>query len=158
MTRTRSRNCSTTANTMLFSDVNIMVHAIQPDQRPESAEVKAWLDERLNGHETIGICEFVISSMTRIVTQSRLYNIPNSPDQCMEFADALFAAPSVQVVRPGPRHWSIFRELVTTHRLRGNDIPDAYLASIALEQGATLVTLDRGFMRFEGLRTLNPLG
>lgn len=142
---------------MLFSDVSILVHSIQPDQTPEAASVRAWLDDQLIGHETPGICEFALSSMTRIVTQSRLYNIPNSPDQCMEFADALLAAPVVQVVRPGPRHWPIFRELVTTHRLRGNDVPDAYLASIAMEQGAAFVTLDRGFDRFKGLRTLNPL-
>ena len=36
-------------------------------------------------------------------------------------------------------------------------IPDAYLAALALEQGATLVTADRGFARYEGLRLLNPL-
>jgi toxin-antitoxin system PIN domain toxin len=142
---------------MLFSDVNVLVHAIQPDQSPESPAVSEWLDSRLDGPESLGISEFVLSSMTRIVTQPRLYNIPNTPEQCMEFAEALLAAPAVQVVRPGPRHWTIFRELVTTYRLRGNDVPDAYLASLAMEHGATFVTLDRGFARFEGLRTLNPL-
>lgn len=83
--------------------------------------------------------------------------VPNTPEQCMEFANALLGAPTVQVVRPGLRHWSIFRDLVTTHRLRGNDVPDAYLASLAMEQGATFVTLDRGFARFDGLRRRNPL-
>lgn len=142
---------------MLFSDVNILVHAIQPDQAPEAPKVRKWLDTHLGDSETIGISEFVLSSMTRIVTQSRLYNIPNTPSQCMQFADALLSAPNVQVVRPGARHWAIFRDLVTTHRLRGNDVPDAYLASLAMEQGATFVTLDRGFNRFDRLRTLNPL-
>lgn len=146
-----------TESTMLFSDVNILVHAIKPDQSPESAAVKAWLDAQVNGTEILGVCESVLSSMTRIVTQSRVYEAPVSPSACMEFADALLGAPTVQVVRPGPRHWSIFRELVTGHRLRGNDVPDAYLASLAMEQGATFVTLDRGFARFEGLRTLDPL-
>ena len=143
---------------MLFSDVNILVHAIRPRVAPDGVAVRTWFLDALGGRESVGISEAVLASMTRIVTQGRLYTDPATPQECMEFADALFAAPSVQVVRPGPRHWSIFRELVTNHRLRGNDIPDAYLASIALEQGATLVTLDRGFRRFEGLRTLNPLG
>jgi predicted nucleic acid-binding protein len=49
------------------------------------------------------------------------------------------------------------RDLVTSQRLRGSDVPDAYLASVAMEQGATMVTLDRGFRRFEGLRVLDPL-
>ena len=36
-------------------------------------------------------------------------------------------------------------------------MPDAVLAAHALELGATLVTLDRGFARFAPLRTVNPL-
>lgn len=142
---------------MLFSDANILVHTIRPRVSPEGATVREWFMRALQGHESVGISEAVLSSMTRIVTQVRLYTDPATAQECMEFADALLAVPSVQIVRPGPRHWPIFRQLVTDHRLRGNDVPDAYLASIALEQGATFVTLDRGFNRFKGLRTLNPL-
>ncbi|MBO1769507.1 hypothetical protein [Agrococcus sp. TF02-05] len=40
-------------------------------------------------------------------------------------------------------------------RLIHNDVPDAYDAAIALEQGATVVTADRGFGRF-GAKTLVP--
>lgn len=75
----------------------------------------------------------------------------------MTFADALLGAPAVGVVRAGPRHWGIFRRLVVDHRLRGSDVPDAYIASLAMEQGATLATMDRGFARFERLRILDPL-
>ena len=46
--------------------------------------------------------------------------------------------------------------LVTSHRLRGNDVPDVYLAAVALEYGATMVTRDRGFVRY-GLPLLDPL-
>lgn len=59
------------------------------------------------------------------------------------------------MVRAGARHWSIFSQIVGEHRLRGDDVPDAYYAAIALEQGATVVTADRGFARF-GVRTLDP--
>lgn len=61
------------------------------------------------------------------------------------------------VVRLGARHWPIFSELVTTHRLRGNDVPDAHLAAISMEAGAHLATLDPGFRRFDGLRVKDPL-
>lgn len=142
---------------MLFSDVNILVHAIRPRVAPDGVAVRGWLLNALQGRESVCISEFVLSSMTRIVTQARLYTDPATAHECMEFAEALLGAPNVQVLRPGPRHWSIFSEIVTTHRLRGNDVPDAYLASLAMEQGATFVTLDPGFARFEGLRTLNPL-
>lgn len=142
---------------MFFLDVNILVHAIQSDHGPDSPAVFAWLNDRTDGPEAIGVSEYVLASMTRIATNRRIFPTPNTPEQCMEFIDVLLGAPSVQPVRPGPRHWPIFRDLVTGHRLRGNDVPDAYLASLAMEQGATFVTLDRGFGRFEGLRTLDPL-
>ena len=43
-------------------------------------------------------------------------------------------------------------------RAPANDVTDAYLAAMALEQGATWVTRDRGFLRFPGLRVQDPLG
>jgi predicted nucleic acid-binding protein len=60
------------------------------------------------------------------------------------------------VVRPGPRHWTIFTDLVVQHRLRGNDVPDAYLSATALEAGATLVSRDPGLSRY-GVRLVDPL-
>ncbi|UYM03821.1 TA system VapC family ribonuclease toxin [Solicola gregarius] len=139
---------------MLFLDVNICVHAIRST---ESGRIETWLSDRVNGTEPIGVTEFVLAAMTRIVTQRRIFADPSTPEDCVRFGNALLDAPAVSAVRPGARHWSIFGELVTTHRLRGNDVPDAYLAAIAMEHGATFVTLDRAFARFPGLRTLDPL-
>jgi len=36
-------------------------------------------------------------------------------------------------------------------KLRGNLVPDAYLAALALEERAQLVTFDRGFGRYPRL-------
>lgn len=57
---------------------------------------------------------------------------------------------------PGERHWSIFTGLCRDVAARGNTIPDAYLAAIAIEQSATWVTADRGFARFPDLRVEHP--
>lgn len=40
---------------------------------------------------------------------------------------------------------------------RGNLVPDAFLAALAIEHRATLVTSDRGFARFPGLAWTPPL-
>ncbi|MBK5247861.1 MAG: PIN domain-containing protein [Actinomycetales bacterium] len=142
---------------MLLLDVNVVLHAYRPDDSARAAAVKAWLSPRLVGHERVGVSELVLSSMIRIATSGRIYTEPAPPAHAVAFADALLAAPAASVVRSGPRHWAIFGDLVSSQRLRGNDVPDAYLAALALEQGATLVTLDRGFARFDGLKTLDPL-
>jgi predicted nucleic acid-binding protein len=41
--------------------------------------------------------------------------------------------------------------------LRGNDINDAYLAALAFEHGATLVTADQDFGRFPELSLVDPV-
>lgn len=140
---------------MLFLDVNVLVGAQRNDDAPLSGPMRAWLERALTGHEALGVSELALSAMVRIVTHPRVFAQPSAPGQALDFADALLAASQVTIVRPGARHWSIFSALVAEHRLRGNDVPDAYYAAIALEQGATVVTADRGFSRY-GVRTLDP--
>jgi predicted nucleic acid-binding protein len=40
---------------------------------------------------------------------------------------------------------------------KGNLVPDAYLAALAIESGCEWVTTDRDFARFSGLRWRHPL-
>jgi toxin-antitoxin system PIN domain toxin len=75
----------------------------------------------------------------------------------LAFCAAVLDAPSAVPVRPGVRHWPIFAGLCHDVGARGNLVPDAYLAALALEHGATWVTTDRGFARFPGLRWRTPL-
>lgn len=50
------------------------------------------------------------------------------------------------------------RDLCRRYMLTGNDVPDAYLAALAIEHGATWVTSDRGFERFPSLAVEDPAG
>lgn len=140
---------------MLFLDVNVLVGAQRNDDSPHSRTMRTWLDGALAGHEPLGVSELALSAMVRIVTHPRVFEQPSTPAQALEFADALLASHRVAVVRPGPRHWAIFTDLVGSQRLRGNDVPDAYYAAVALESGATVVTADQSFHRY-GVRTLDP--
>lgn len=140
---------------MLLLDVNVLVGAQRNDDAPHSRTMRGWLEAALQGHEAVGVSELALSAMVRIVTHPRVFEQPSKPSEALAFAEALLAAPRAISVRPGARSWQIFAELVAQHRLRGNDVPDAYYAAIALEQGATVVTADRGFGRF-GARTLDP--
>jgi uncharacterized protein len=49
----------------------------------------------------------------------------------------VLAAPGAVPIRPGPRHWSLFNQLCLTVGARGNQVPDAFLAALAIEHGAT---------------------
>jgi uncharacterized protein len=55
------------------------------------------------------------------------------------------------VIRPGSHHWSIFSRLCIEADARGNLVPDAWFAALAIESGCDWITLDRDYSRFDGL-------
>jgi toxin-antitoxin system PIN domain toxin len=141
---------------VLLADVNVYLYA----RRRESArheEYRAWLEERLTGPEPFGVSELVLSAFLRIVTNHRIYKDPTPPEAAIDFCETVLAAPAAVPVRPGARHWPIFVNLCRCVRARANLVPDAYLAALAIEHGATWVTVDHGFARFPGIRMLRPL-
>jgi predicted nucleic acid-binding protein len=57
---------------------------------------------------------------------------------------------------PTARHAAVFGELLVTGRARGNHTTDAHLAALAIEWGLVLVSADRDFARYPGLRWHDP--
>lgn len=78
-------------------------------------------------------------------------------EQAAEFVEDFRVRDEVHILAPGTRHWSVFMDLCRRLNLRGNSIPDAYHAALALETGCEWITMDRGFARFPGLRWHHPL-
>ena len=68
-----------------------------------------------------------------------------------------FSAPNRVEVVPGERHWAIFSRLCREAGARGNLIPDAWFAALAIESGCEWITTDRDYARFPGLRWRHPL-
>lgn len=142
---------------MLFLDVNVCLYAFRPTVSGRSAAVSSWLENRLNGPERLVVSESVLASMVRIATHPKVFEVPARPADALAFVEALRSAPRVGVVRPGPGTWALFSSYVRDLRLVGGDVADAYLAATAVDAGAVMVTSDRGFTRFPGLRTVDPL-
>ena len=136
-------------------DVNVLVYSHRQDS-PDHASHRAWLDQARTAREPLGIADIVASGFLRIVTHPRIFQDPTPLDLALEFVDAVRSSPSTIAVGPGDRHWAIFTGLCRDTAARGNTVPDAYLAAMAIEQGATWVTADRGFARFPGLRVEHP--
>jgi uncharacterized protein len=55
-------------------------------------------------------------------------------------------------VNPGPRHWRLFADFCESAKAKGNLVPDAYFAALAVESGCEWITADRDFGRFADLR------
>jgi len=104
-----------------------------------------------------GIAELVLSGFLRIVTHPRVFTQPTPPAQAIAFCETLRSQPNATVLSPGPRHWQIFTGLCAESGARGNLVPDAYLAALAIETGSEWITTDRDYRRFRGLRLRHPL-
>lgn len=141
---------------MLLLDVNVLVYAHRAES-PSHGKYAAWLSGALSGSAPVGLNDAVLSGFLRIVTHPRVFIDPTPLSVALQFCEALRGAPAATNVRPGAAHWGMFRDLLIASQASGNDVPDAYLAALAIERDATLISADRGFSRFPGLRFRLPI-
>ena len=141
---------------MVLPDVNVLVYAHREDTAQHGA-CRRWLEGVLNGDEAYGVSELVLSGFLRIVTHPKVFTKPSGMQDALVFTDQLRDRPNCVLIEPGSRHWEIFRRLCTENGVKGNLVPDAYLAALAIESGCEWVTTDRDFSRFTGLRWRHPV-
>lgn len=141
---------------MILPDVNVLVYAFREDA-PGHADYKRWLDEVVNGDAGYGMADLVLSGFLRVVTHPRVFDPPAALHNALAFAKAVREPPTCSRVEPGARHWAIFDDLCRRAGVKGNLVPDAYLAALAIESGSEWITTDRDFSRFPGLRWRHPL-
>jgi uncharacterized protein len=140
---------------MILPDVNILVYAFREDAE-DHGTFRSWLEGVVNSSDAYGIADLVLGGFLRIVTNPRAFNLPTPMAEALTFVERLRNAPNCILVAPGNRHWEIFRAICESSGVRGNLVPDAYFAALAIESGSEWVTLDGDFARFRGLRWRRP--
>ncbi len=140
---------------MILLDVNILVGVHREDAEGHR-EIREWLEGELRGVAPVAVTDLALSGFVRVVTHPRVFREPTPLPIALQFVEDLRQREGVRVVAPGPRHWGIFVDLCRRIGARGNSVPDAYHAAVAMEHGCEWVTLDRGFARFPGLRWRTP--
>ena len=140
---------------MILPDVNVLVYAFRPDARNHAA-YRTWLESVVSGVTAYGISPQVLSSLIRITTHPRIFARPDPLADVVAFTKVLLDQPHCQIIEPGPRHWGIFTRLCQSADAKGNLVPDAWLAALAIESGCEWITCDRDFARFTGLRWRVP--
>lgn len=136
---------------MRIPDLNVLVAAFRIEH-PDHEVSRAWLRAALESRETLGLSTSVATGVVRLLTNRRMWGTPDSPDSALLHLETLRLNTSVIDVAPGPRHWEIFAGLCRDADARGNLVSEAAHAAIAIEHGAILVSSDRDFARFPGLR------
>ena len=136
---------------MHLLDVNVVLAAHRGDH-PHHGPVRAWFDELLAGDEPFTVPVVVWASFLRPATNRRVFGVPTPLDEAFAFLDATTGQPHHLLVGPGPRHLTLLRTQCEEADARGDLVPDAVLAALALEHGCTVATLDRDFARFPSVR------
>ncbi|KJQ55717.1 TA system VapC family ribonuclease toxin [Microbacterium sp. SA39] len=140
---------------MIVPDVSILVYAFRADAA-EHSTYAPWLNEAV-AREPIGVSDTILSSFVRIVTHPRITTAPAPIEAAMGFTRILLAAPRTQWLTAGAPAWDRLDALSADDAgIRGNLVPDAYLAALCLANNARLATRDRGFGRFPNLKWFDP--
>ena len=141
---------------MLLLDVNPLLYALRADV-PEHAAWKSWLEGLLNGDEPFAACSATLGAVIRIATHRKVFKTPTPLSDVLLFIDGVRDAPSFVLLEPGLQHWGLMERLGRVVGVTGNLVSDAYLAALALEADAELITADRDFAKFPRLRFRHPL-
>lgn len=140
---------------MKLLDVNIVV-AAHRDDHVQFTIVRPWLDELIASRQAFAVADLVAGSFVRIATNHRIYEVPRTAEEAFSFIRALRAQPGHVKVAPGPAYLDLFERMCVEGSATGNLVPDAYLAALAIEHAAEVVSFDRDFARFPGLRWSVP--
>jgi len=132
---------------MQMPDVTILVYAHR-EESPGHERYAEWLKALALGPEPFALSESVAHGFLRIVTNPRIFDPPSTMPHAFRFLDALITRRGCSMIRPGPRHWSIFRGLCERGSCKGKLVGDAVHAALAIESGCEWVTADTDFARF----------
>lgn len=107
---------------MLIPDVNIFVEAFRGE-----GNARDWIERNRGGKRAIGIFMDVAASTVRILTHPKIWPHPAHAHEVVDLFDQLVRSPAVKVIQES-------------------------VATRVMELDATLVTKDKGFTRFAGLK------
>lgn len=141
---------------VVLIDVNVLVYAHRAEL-PEHKAFRQWMESCIASDQPFGVSDLVLSGFLRIVTHPGIVRPPTPLGEAIYVVTKLRARPNYVRVAPGPRHWEIFVRLCQEAGAKGNLIPDAYHAALAIESGSEWITTDRDFSRFPALRWRHPL-
>jgi len=141
---------------MIIPDINLLIYA-HNDQAPQHEAARKWWEDLLNGTSPVGLPWVSIAGFIRLMTHQRILTTPLDVKPAVDHVRLWLAQPPVRIVHPGSRFEEIFFCYLEALGTAGNLTTDAQLAALAVEHQAELHTADTDFLRFPGLRWINPL-
>jgi toxin-antitoxin system PIN domain toxin len=140
----------------MLVDANLLLFAVH-ESNPLHSAARSWLTEQLNGARRVGLPWQSLAAFLRVATHPRAFERPLDPTTAWARVTDWLAAGPTWIPTPGEGHAEILGDLITRHDIRGNLVPDAQIAALAVEHGLVVVSADADFARFTEIRWENPL-
>jgi len=140
----------------MLVDANVLLYAVNRNSRVHG-RARDWLTDQLNGSRRVGLPWQSLGAFLRIATHPRAFERPLTPMDAWDRVADWLASDVAWVPEPGPRYADLLGGLIDTYEVRGNLVPDAQLAALAIEHGLAVYSADTDFARFAELEWRNPV-
>jgi toxin-antitoxin system PIN domain toxin len=134
-------------------DVNVLLH-LHRDEHAQHAIARTWWQDLKADCEPLTVLDLVWVSFMRLATNPRVYREPSSPEVAWRFGESIRSQGIYIEYAAHPRLLEMFGSQIRNAKASANLVTDAYIAAAAIALGATVVTFDRDFRRFDGLSVL----
>jgi hypothetical protein len=140
---------------VVIVDANVLLYAVDTASAHHGRS-RSWLDASLVGAEAVGLAWIALLAFIRIGTNPAILPNPMSAEEATDQVESWLGAPAATIAQPSARHAGLLRGLLRDSGTAGNLTTDAHLAALAVEYGADIVSYDRDFARFPGIRHRLP--
>ncbi len=135
---------------MILPDVNVLLHAVNADAAQHDSAYAALHGAFEQG--PVALAWPALLGFLRLATRPGILTRPMALTDALAVLQGWLDHPSSSIVQPTARHAAVLGRLLTGVGQGGGLVPDAHLAALAIEHQATLISFDRDFARFAGLR------
>lgn len=142
---------------MIAVDTNILVHAHRRDSQwhEPAKECMRQLAESAAAWAIPWAC---IHEFLAVVTRERVFVPPTPLAKALEQVESWLESPSLVLLSESAGYAELLAAVLGRAKTTGSKIHDARVAAICLHHGVReLLTADRDFSRFHGLKVRNPL-
>ena len=140
---------------MILPDANTLLYAVNSSSDQHAAALRA-LRHGFDDPRGVAFAWTTLLAFLRLATRRGIFPRPLPIEDALRVIEHWLGHPQAQVIHPGERHVEILGRLLKSAGTAGNLTTDAHLAALAIEHGATVLSFDRDFARFEDVRWTLP--
>jgi toxin-antitoxin system PIN domain toxin len=137
-------------------DTNVLVYAEITNSAYHGSAHKL-LSELAQGSAPWAIPWPCVYEFLRVVTHAKVYHPTMTSQVALQDLNSILASPSLSLLAETGSHPAMLERVVWQSGATGNLVHDAHIVALCIEHGVTeLLTADRDFTRFSGLKISNP--